>query len=109
MTEALFVNGSPRIEWSTAQLLGQARQAAADAGAVTDLINLYEVTYQGCTSCFGCKLKNVKTKGICVFRDALTPILNKAMAADVIVIGSPIYFGYPTGEARSFMERLMFP
>ena len=46
---------------------------------------------------------------MCAVRDALTPVLEKAQAADIIVIGSPIYFSHPTGAARSFMERLMFP
>ena len=32
-----------------------------------------------------------------------------ASEADVIVIGSPVYFSYPTGETRSFLERLIFP
>ena len=29
--------------------------------------------------------------------------------ADVLVLGSPVYYSYPTGEIRSFMERLCFP
>ena len=29
--------------------------------------------------------------------------------ADVIVLGSPVYYSYPTGVIRAFMERLMFP
>ena len=24
-------------------------------------------------------------------------------------MGSPVYYSYPTGEMRSFIERLMFP
>ena len=27
----------------------------------------------------------------------------------MIVIGSPIYFSYPTAQTRAFLERLMFP
>lgn len=50
-----------------------------------------------------------KEQRACVYKDALSPILDKAAAADIIVIGSPICFGYPTEEVRSFMERLMFP
>ena len=32
-----------------------------------------------------------------------------ARQADVIVLGSPVYYSYPTGVMRTFMERLMFP
>jgi multimeric flavodoxin WrbA len=35
--------------------------------------------------------------------------LNKAIDADVILIGSPIYFSDVTGETRSFLERFFFP
>lgn len=42
-------------------------------------------------------------------KDDLRPILERCREADVIVLGSPVYYSYPTGEIRSFMERLMFP
>ena len=58
---------------------------------------------------FACKLKNTKTNGLCAIKDDLRPVLRKALEADVIVIGSPVYFYFNTGISRSFMERLMFP
>lgn len=42
-------------------------------------------------------------------KDDLRPVLEKAHEADVLVIGSPVYFSYPSGMTRSFMERLIFP
>jgi len=36
-------------------------------------------------------------------------VLERVMAADAIILGSPIYFWDVTGEMRSFLERLMFP
>ena len=107
--KALFVNGSPRKEWTTAQMLERAMQGAEDAGAEVEMVHLYEDAFKGCISCFACKRKGSKTNGLCAYKDALTPILKKAHAADVVVIGSPIYFSHPTGPMRSFMERLMFP
>ncbi|MBQ9663530.1 MAG: flavodoxin family protein [Oscillospiraceae bacterium] len=107
--KALFFNGSPRKNWTTVKMLDNAMKGAADAGAEVELIHLYDYDFKGCKSCFACKLKNSKTNGVCAIRDDLRPILEKAHEADVIVIGSPIYFSYPTGEVRSFMERLMFP
>lgn len=107
--KALFVNGSPRKDWSTSQMLESAMKGAAEAGAEAVLVHLYDTAFKGCVSCFACKIKNSKTNGLCAFKDSLTPILEKAQEADIIVIGSPIYFSYPTGPVRSFMERLMFP
>lgn len=107
--KALFVNGSPRKNWNTHKMLESAMEGAAEAGAVPDLAHLYDSAFKGCVSCFACKVKNGRTEGLCAFRDALTPTLEKAREADVIVVGSPVYFGYPTASARAFLERLMYP
>ncbi|MBP3848159.1 MAG: flavodoxin family protein [Pyramidobacter sp.] len=107
--KALFVNGSPRKNWNTHKMLESAAKGAAEAGAETEIVHLYDMAFKGCVSCFACKVKGNRTNGLCAFRDPLTPVLEKARAADVIVIGSPVYFSYPTGPTRSFLERLMFP
>lgn len=107
--KALFINGSPRKNKNTAQMLESAMRGAQEAGAETELINLYDLDYKGCKSCFACQLKNAKTDGVCAIKDDLRPVLEKAHEADVLVIGSPVYFSYPSGMTRSFMERLIFP
>ncbi|MBR5007057.1 MAG: flavodoxin family protein [Clostridia bacterium] len=106
---AMFFNGSPRKGWNTAKALESAAEGAREAGAETEVVNLYDFPFAGCKSCFACKLKNAKTNGICAIRDDLRPILERARQADVIVLGSPIYFSYPTGVYRAFLERLAFP
>lgn len=110
MTKALFINGSPRKNGNTAQLLKRAMEGAREAGAEVELINLYDrsLNYKGCMSCFACKIKGGK-KGICSFKDDLQPILQKAIDADVLVCGSPVYVHYPSANLRAFMERLIFP
>ena len=107
--KAIFINGGPRKKWSTYQMLEKAMEGAKDAGSEVEIINLYDYNFIGCKSCFACKLKNAKTNGLCAIKDEITPILEKALNADVIVMGSPIYFYFTTGVLRSFMERLMFP
>ena len=106
---AMFFNGSPRKGWNTAKALESTAEGAREAGAETEIVNLYDFPFAGCKSCFACKLKNAKTNGICAIRDDLRPILERARQADVLVLGSPIYFSYPTGVYRAFFERLAFP
>lgn len=110
MTKALFINGSPRKNGNTAQLLKRAMDGAREAGAEVGLVNLYDrsLSYKGCMSCFACKIKGGR-KGICSFKDDLQPIMEKVMEADVLVCGSPVYCGYPSANLRAFMERLIFP
>lgn len=106
---AVFVNGSPRKNKNTAQMLESAMRGAQQAGAETELVHLYDIDFKGCKSCFACKIKNSKTNGLCALRDDLRPVLERCRQVDVIVLGSPVYYSYPTGEMRAFMERLMFP
>ena len=108
--KALFINGSPRKNGNTAQLLKRAMDGAREAGAEVELVNLYDrsLNYKGCMSCFACKVKGGK-KGVCSFKDDLQPILQKAVEADVLVCGSPNYCGYPSAALRAFMERMEFP
>jgi multimeric flavodoxin WrbA len=107
--KAIGINGSPREKWNTATLLERALQGAKSQGAKTELLHLYDYTYKACISCFACKKKDGKSYGKCAVRDGLTPVLKKVSEADIIILGSPIYFGTVTGEMRSFLERLFFP
>ena len=107
--KALFVNGSPRKNWNTTKLLEKAMEGADDAGLDAEIVNIYDKPFKGCVSCFACKIKNSKCNGLCAFRDDMRPLLEKAYDADVIVIGSPVYFNNATAGTRAFLERLMFP
>jgi multimeric flavodoxin WrbA len=105
----IAVNGGPRKDWNTALMLRSALEGAESVGAQTKLVHLYDLTYQGCISCFSCKRKGNSCDGLCATRDDLRPILAEIIASDVLLLGSPIYFGDVTGEMRSFLERLLFP
>lgn len=107
--KVLGINGSPRKTWNTATLLGEALAGAQSKGAETELVHLYALSYKGCISCFACKEIGGKSYGRCAVRDELTPVLDKARDAEVLILGSPLYFHTETGEMRSFMERLLFP
>lgn len=107
--QLLAINGSPRKKWNTATLLEKAMEGAAAQGAETELIHLYDLKFRGCISCFACKTKDGESYGRCGVKDDLTPLLEKIVKADALVLGSPIYFGSVTGEMQSFLERLQFP
>lgn len=105
----IAINGSPRKTWNTATLLQHVLEGAAAQGAATELIHLYDLDFKGCVSCFACKQVGGPSEGRCAMRDGMTPLLEKIETeADVVILGSPIYFGAATGEMRAFMERLFF-
>lgn len=105
------INGSPRKNNNTASLLKKALEGvkAATPDAETEIINLYDLKYTGCKSCFACKLLDGKSYGKCAVRDDLYEVFEKISQADGIIFGSPIYFGDITGQLRSFLERFAFP
>jgi multimeric flavodoxin WrbA len=105
----MAVNGSPRKNWNTATLLDEALKGAASQGAETELVQLYDLNFTGCISCFACKTRGGKSYGRCAVVDDLTPILAGIEAIDGLILGSPIYFGTVSGKMKSFMERLLFP
>ena len=107
--KVIAFNGSPRKKWNTATLLEKALEGASSQAAETTLIHLYDLNYKGCISCFACKTIGGKSYGRCAVQDDLTPLLKTVLDVQVLIFGSPIYYGTVTGQMRSFMERLFFP
>ena len=107
--KVMAINGSPRKVGNTALMLEKVLAGASDEGAETEMVNLYDLDFKGCTSCFACKVKDSSGYGRCALKDDLSPVLDRILEVDALVLGSPIYFGDVTGEMRSFVERLLFP
>lgn len=107
------INGSPRTAWNTAQLLDKALEGAKaaypDEEVITERIDLYELSYTGCRSCFACKRKGGPSYGKCAVQDELQDVLQKVLVSDGVIVGSPIYYRNITGQLHSFFERLLFP
>ena len=64
---------------------------------MTELVNLYDIKFPGCKSCFACKLKNAKTNGVCAIRDELRRDV-LVVTEDVVV--SNCYFNTPCQGVR---------
>lgn len=110
MKKIIIIDGGPRKNMNTAQLLQRFAEGVKSVGNDVEVktVRLYDLDYKGCVSCMSCKLKG-NVSNICRFKDALTPILEEIAHADGLVLGSPIYFGEVTGQMRTFLERLAFP
>ena len=106
--KTIIINASPRKNWNTAQLLKEAKKGAESVGAETEYIDIFDYTFTGCRSCLACKRKGVE-RNKCYWKDDLAPIIDRILAADAVIIGSPIYFGQPTASFRALWERLAFP
>jgi multimeric flavodoxin WrbA len=101
------INASPRKSWNTSLMVEEAMKGAASKGAETELVNLYDLAFKGCISCFGCKL--APNIGHCIVNDELKPVLDKIREADGLVLGTPNYLSDVTAGTRAVIERLIFP
>ena len=105
--KTIIVNAGPRKGWNTDLMLKEAQKGAEAAGAETEYIDLYDLTFSGCRSCLECKRKDAE-KCRCYWDDDLSPVIEKILSADALIIGSPIYMGQPTAGFRALFERLVF-
>ncbi|MBO7672516.1 flavodoxin family protein [bacterium] len=108
MKKVIVLNGSPRKNFNTAKMLKEALKGAEAAGAKAEYIDLVDLNFKGCMSCFACKRKGADLGGLCAFNDELHPILEKILSADAVIIGSPVYYSFPTGMFRNLLERMLF-
>jgi multimeric flavodoxin WrbA len=106
----LAICGAADKTRNTAAMLKSAYDGAMSVpGASGEIVYLYDLHYRGCIGCHSCKLLDKSKFAKCAVKDDLSPVLEKAIDADVLLIGSPIYFSDITGETRSFLERYLFP
>lgn len=110
MKKIMIIDGGPRKNMNTAQMLQKIAEGAKSVSEDIEVktVRLYDMEYKGCMSCMACKLTGKASK-VCKFKDALTPVLQEVSEADGLVMGSPIYFSEVTAQLRAFQERLLFP
>ena len=106
--KSILINGSPRKNGNTASLLKKVQEGLESSGCETKLVHLRDLNFKGCISCLACKVKGSKCNGLCALRDDLRPVLEETLASDILVVGSPVYWYYPTAATRAFTERLLF-
>jgi len=113
MKKVYAINGSPRRNKNTAQMLDKALEGVKSVfnneEIITERVNLFDLNFTSCKSCFACKRKDEKFLRMCALKDDLTPVLERLKDADALIFGSPIYYRTITGQMHSFYERLFFP
>jgi len=101
----LALNGSPRAgAGATAKLLEPLLAGMREAGAETELIAVRELDLEPCIGCYSCW---VQTPGRCIHDDGMDRGLEAWAAADLVVIGTPVYHGSMTGLMKTFLDRLL--
>ncbi|MGI9861519.1 NAD(P)H-dependent oxidoreductase [Moorella naiadis] len=105
MLNLLAINGSPRgRESNTERLLQPFLAGALEAGATTETIYVPDLRINDCRGCFSCW---TTTPGRCVFHDDMPAVLTKIKAADILVLGTPLYHYGMTARLKRLLERTL--
>jgi len=93
--------GSPRKEGNTAWMVNQILEGAKEQGAETQVWYSGESDIRPCKGCLGC------VKGDrCVVNDDMQDIYKTLEQCGGLVLGSPIYMGQMSAQAKIFTDRL---
>ena len=101
--KAIAISGSPRKNGNTERLINHALKVLDGQGIETELISLSNKDIKPCLACGACK-KNANMK--CVLKDkSFDEIFVKMYSADIVIVGSPVYFGSATSQITSLLDR----
>ena len=75
-------------------------EGAADAGASTELVNLYDHEIEHCIGCWSCY-----REGTCFHDDDFEALFTNLRDADAVVLGSSVYIGTMSGLMKTFFDR----
>lgn len=98
--KVIILSASPRKNGNSDTLCNQFMQGAIDAGHQAEKIFLRnkKINY-----CIGCGVCNTTHK--CVQTDDMEDILNKMLAADVLVLATPVYFYTMDAQMKTLIDR----
>jgi multimeric flavodoxin WrbA len=96
--KAIAICGSPRKNGNTEIMLKEALKGAQKEGAKTELIQLAEKNIKYCLGHDDCGYP-------CKIKDDMDGIYKKLIEADIIIIGSPVYYCNVSGLLKNFMDR----
>lgn len=99
--KAIAINGSHRRGKNTADMLGLVLEVLAQGGVATELLEVSDLNIAFCTSCNRCLRKTECS----IQDDDMAMVAEKMLAADAVIIGSPVYFSNVTSKLKVLMER----
>jgi multimeric flavodoxin WrbA len=100
MLKAIGIVGSPRKGGNTEIITAHCLKAMAEEGLDTELVGLAGLNIAGCNACGYC----FEHEG-CSIEDDLQPVYDKMIAADALIVASPVYYSSATSLVKGLLER----
>lgn len=105
--KVVAINGSPKNNGNTAQLIDIMAHELSHEGIETEVLHVGNKTIRGCFGCGGCA-KNQDER--CVAKDDayVNVCIQKMKEADGIILGTPVHWAGIAGTMKSFLDRAFY-
>jgi len=101
--KVVAINGSARKNGNTSILIEKVFEPLREAGIECQQVQLAGHTVRGCRACFKCSSKK---NNHCSFEeDIVNECIDKMIAADAIILGSPVYVTDVSSEMKALIDR----
>ena len=100
MKNILILSASPRKGGNSDLLCDQFAKGAREAGHTVEKIRLSEKKIGYCTGCYACQKLHK-----CVQNDDGNELVEKMLAADAIVLATPVYFYSMDAQLKTLIDR----
>ncbi len=97
---AICIIGSPAANGSTVQVVEHIIAGLADAGIESEAYLLHDMNIAFCRGCKACE-----ATAQCVQRDDMDILTAALLAADIVLLASPSYWGDITAQLKTFIDR----
>lgn len=101
MSKVLILSASPRRKGNSSQLCDEFLRGAQEAGHEVEKMIVSHRQIAGCMGCNAC----MRNGGSCIQKDEMREIRDKMLAADVIVLASPVYFYSMDAQMKTIIDR----
>ena len=101
--KAIAICGSPKKKGNTETLLVRCLERLSKEGFDTELICLRGKTIKSCIACGVCGKK--KDKSCAVKNDDFHDVFSSMLEADMMIVGSPVYFGSAAPQLMALLDR----
>lgn len=105
MKNILIISSSPRRGGNSDSLCDSFMRGAIEAGHNVEKVNLREKSIGYCRGCGLCFEKGLP----CPQKDDAAEVIDKMLAADVIVLASPVYFYAMSAQLKTLIDRTCGP
>ncbi len=103
MKKVLILSGSPQTSGNSDILCDEFARGARKNGNLVTKIHVAQKEINFCRACYYCRDHG----GECVYQDDMAEILSAMIAADVIVLASPVYFYSIDAQLKAVIDRTL--